>query len=301
MALCSKENLAMCHGARVAPCIVGFAMMLTVALPPLVFAENPVPQKREKIGEVLGKSVYRDQIQTGQDVDLAEELHHLFLAPVSDKYRREHKAEITPTVAEIDAATIWIDKHHQEERQHEDPKLREMLKTVRDNLAHLKLTESDRESLDDERLALETQLIGEEPKVRQELKSIKERLSRSKLTDAERQRLESQKFTIEMGLKPPGKDLAHFIVDNWKLERHLYDRFGGGRILWQQAGLEAFDATRNWLEAEERNGSFKITDPKFRKEFYRYWHRAHGSFMLHDKDSIREQFLEPEWARPKAK
>ncbi len=68
----------MCHGKELPPCIVGFAMMLTVALPPLVFAENPVPQKREKIGEVLGKSVYRDQIQTGQDVDLAEELPHSF-------------------------------------------------------------------------------------------------------------------------------------------------------------------------------------------------------------------------------
>ncbi|HEV8002492.1 MAG TPA: hypothetical protein VGP63_21580, partial [Planctomycetaceae bacterium] len=169
-------------------------MMLTLARP--AFAQNPAPQKREKIGEVLGKPVYRDEIGTGKEVPLDEELHRLFLAPVMQKYCEEHKAEITPTDAEIAAATAYFEKRLQEERQKENPELREMLKTVREKLSHSKLTESERENLDDERILLEAQLIGEEPKVRQELRSIKDRLARSKLTDAQRQRLESQKTII---------------------------------------------------------------------------------------------------------
>jgi len=281
--------------------LVGVGMMLTLALTRPVSAEKPARQEREKIGEVLGKPVYRDQIQTGRDAQLDEELHRLFLAPVLQKYCQEHKAEITPTEAEIAGAAVYFDKRLREERQQENPELREALKTVRDKLSHSKLTESQRESLDDERIVLEGQLIREEPKVRQELKSIKERLSRSKLTEAERLRLESQKTIIEGLLQPPGKKFAHFIVDNWKFERHLYDRFGGGRILWQQAGLEAFDAMRNWLETQERNGSFKITEPKLRTEFYHYWHRSHQPFMIEDAARIREEFLEPNWRRSKAK
>jgi hypothetical protein len=289
------------HAARIVTGILGLGMMLTLALTRPAFAEEPARLTREKIGEVLGKPVYRDQIETGKDVQLDEELHRLFLAPVVQKYCQEHKAEITPTEAEIATATAYFDKRHREERQKENPELREMLKTVREKLSHSKLTESQRDRLDDERIVLEGQLIGEEPKLLQELKSIKERLSRSKLTHAKRQRLESQKTMIEGLLQPPGKEFAHFIVDAWKFERHLYDRFGGGRILWQQAGVEAFDATRNWLEAQERNGSLKITDPKLRNEFYHYWHRSHEPFMIKDAARVREEFLEPEWRRPIAK
>jgi hypothetical protein len=86
------------------------------------------------------------------------------------------------------------------------------------------------------------------------------------------------------------------MLKHWKLQRHLYDEFGGGRILWQQAGIEAFDAMRGWLETEEKNGRFTISDPGLRTAFYEYWTTMnHGAFLTADKTRIRETFLEPEW------
>jgi hypothetical protein len=89
------------------------------------------------------------------------------------------------------------------------------------------------------------------------------------------------------------------LLKGWKFQKHLYERYGGGRILWQQGGLEAFDAFHKWLQALEKEGKFRISDPKLRGLFYEYWTTMdHGSFMTDDRERIRTEFLEPEW-RPK--
>jgi hypothetical protein len=289
------------RGARIVIGVTGSGMILTLALSPPVLGEESLRRQREQIGEVLGKPVYRDEIRTGKNINLDDELHRLFAAPVMQKYCQQHKAEITPTEAEISAAAAYFDKRDPEERKNEEPAWRRRLKTVKEQLSRHKLTKEERQRLNIERIVAETQLKDEEPKLRRELTSIKEQLTHSKLTKEERQELDSQRIMIETLLQPPGRDLAHFIVDNWKLQLHLYKRFGGGRLLWQQAGTEAFDAMLNWLETHERQGSFKITDPKLRDEFYRYWHRSHRPFMIEDKDRIREEFLEPEWVPRKGK
>ena len=49
---------------------------------------------------------------------------------------------------------------------------------------------------------------------------------------------------------------------NWKLQRLLDDKLGGGRILWQQFGIDAFDAMQRSLKQHEAAGDFTITDPK---------------------------------------
>ena len=110
--------------------------------------------------------------------------------------------------------------------------------------------------------------------------------------------LKFQKFALEEAKKPPGRFFAQFVLGNWKFQRHLYDEYGGGRILWQQAGLEAFDAMHAWLKDLEKQGKFQITDEKLRATFYEYWTTMkHGPFLTDDKKRIRETFLEPEWLK----
>ena len=88
------------------------------------------------------------------------------------------------------------------------------------------------------------------------------------------------------------------MLNNWKFQRFLYDNFGGGRILWQQAGIEAFDAMHKWLLAQEKAGKFQVADAELRTTLFRYWTtQKHGSFLVTDKARIRSEFLEPEWAR----
>lgn len=215
-------------------------------------------QEKEQIGEVLGQPAYRDAIRTGKEISVRDELHRLFTMPVLEKYREQHKAEIEPTEAEITAVAAWFDQKHRERIQDEEPKLRE------------------------------------------KLKSVEEQLKRGNLPKEQQQKLEIERLTLQAQLNPPGRMFAMFVLHSWKFQKHLYDQYGGGRILWQQAGMEAFDATRTWLETQEKQGQFKITDPKLRTLFYEYWTtQNHGAFLTSDKERIRTEFLEPEWL-PKA-
>jgi hypothetical protein len=85
------------------------------------------------------------------------------------------------------------------------------------------------------------------------------------------------------------------MVANWMRERHLYDNFGGGRVLWEQPGYIAIDANRKWLESEEQLGNLTIADPKLREKFFRYWTHPDHTFLLEDEESIRQEFLKPAW------
>lgn len=89
-----------------------------------------------------------------------------------------------------------------------------------------------------------------------------------------------------------GAATARLMLGNWKYQRLLYDRFGGGRILFQQFGPEAFDATHNWIKKCEDAGDFTVTDPELRTELFAYWTTMdHGSFLSNDA----EDFLNPDW------
>lgn len=139
-----------------------------------------------------------------------------------------------------------------------------------------------------------------EPELREQLNVVEGELGRGGLSKEKQQQLEIERRALQSQLKPPGRVFAMFVLSNWKFQKHLYDRYGGGRILWQQAGVESFDACRTWLEDNERRGEFRITDRKLRSTFYEYWTTMnHGAFLTDDKERIRSEFLEPEWM-PKA-
>lgn len=143
------------------------------------------------------------------------------------------------------------------------------------------------------------QLRKDEPRLREQLAELEKRLAAPAVPPDERRKLETDKRVLQVQLTPPGRTFADFVVRNWKVQRYLYSQFGGGRVLWQQSGLEAFDAMHAWLKAQEVDGSFKITDPELRSALYEYWTTMkHGAFMIDDKERIRAEFLEPQWLPP---
>jgi hypothetical protein len=265
-------------------------------------------KNREKIGELFGKPVYRDEIP--RNGDLEEELHQLFFLPLSERYGDAHRAELEPTAAEIAAVVAYLKKRPSNEEATER-ELKRQLKEVETQLASANLTERKRDRLESQKQLIEMrvrQLPTREPQSTNSFlltflcsaasgdkHAVEMSLRDPKLSPQRRAELEERKRACE-AMESPERFAAPFVLVSWKFERHLYDKFGGGRVLWQQSGLEAFDATRHWLESEERVGNFQITDPKLRTEFYRYWTRRHD-FMLESQAEIREQFLEPEWAR----
>lgn len=211
-------------------------------------------EEREAIGSVLGKPVYRDEIQQGHD--LRSELHRLFTGPVMDKYAAAHAKALAPTDAEIDAMQRFFAKSRAERLGDDGQALTKRQQEIQSKLQQKDLPEDQRDALQDEF-----------------------------------RRNEAELFTVP-------REFVTMFVAQWKMQKHLYDNFGGGRILWQQFGTEAFDATHNWLKAKEDAKEFQITDPALRETFYAYWTtHNHGAFLSKNDQTIRETFLEPEWRK----
>ncbi len=134
------------------------------------------------------------------------------------------------------------------------------------------------------------------PGLLKQIEVVEEKLAQSNLAEFERGKLESKLFVLQTKLKAPGLQFAKYYVGKWKLERHIYHKFGGGRIQWQQAGLETFDGWHEFFKSQEDVGKFKITDPKIRRSFYQPWTETDQGQFLSD-DQIEDQFLHPEWLK----
>lgn len=96
---------------------------------------------------------------------------------------------------------------------------------------------------------------------------------------------------------PDIKMMAKSMLGSWKLQTKLYENFGGGRILWQQAGYEAFDAMHNFIEEQQKQGRFEIYDPQLKESLANYWTEpGHSGFLKNDPETVKE-FLHPDWKR----
>lgn len=87
--------------------------------------------------------------------------------------------------------------------------------------------------------------------------------------------------------------VVRFLLGGQSVMRHLHARFGGGRLLFQQGGVEAFDATRRLAEHLEAQGRIRFDDPALRALAYDYWTRDHGPFLIDDDAHIREILQAP--------
>jgi hypothetical protein len=137
-----------------------------------------------------------------------------------------------------------------------------------------------------------------EDEIYDKIKTLKGKLNSGAKSSEERRDIEFEIEILEMELEPPDRHLAMFVLPHRKFQLHLYTNFGGGKLLWQQRGIEAFDAMHNWLLQSEEEGDFKIMDPGLREVFYSYWTTMdHGPFLIEDQTRIENEFLHPEWVR----
>ncbi len=78
--------------------------------------------------------------------------------------------------------------------------------------------------------------------------------------------------------------VAGLIAGN-SAQRFLHRNFGGGRLLFQQAGTEAFDATRKLAQELEAQGRFSFATPELRARAYDYWTRDHDALLSTPADA----------------
>ena len=104
---------------------------------------------------------------------------------------------------------------------------------------------------------------------------IRQKLATPGLDPAERERLAAElaeweriPVSREAEILAENRRMASVLVQNWKVQRSLYRRYGG-RVLVSGFGYDvAVDATRRFLQEEEKRGSFEIYDPELRVAFW---------------------------------
>lgn len=87
----------------------------------------------------------------------------------------------------------------------------------------------------------------------------------------DRERLACGAFEPLGGTPEQEQEFARLMTGQLKMQRFIHRRHGGGRVLFQQSGTEAYDATRRLLLDLERQGAFAITDPELREQALGYW------------------------------
>jgi hypothetical protein len=114
-----------------------------------------------------------------------------------------------------------------------------------------------------------------------------------------RQKLEQRKAALEPRVETlrrmmdhPNDQMARLLIQSWKIEREL-KRAYGGRIIFQQFGLEALDGRRRLFEEAEKQGDLKFADPAIRRMFYHYFDMGHA-FVKDDQALEKPWFLEQE-------
>lgn len=220
----------------------------------------------EQICEVFGKPVFRRDVV--DDFEDQHKLHQVMLQPVLRRYQAAHRKELESQPSELDAAMTAFETH-QAQASEAEPIIRQAIEGYEEQLKQKDLDPAQRASLLKSKLNWERMLP---PKESVPWHSIATRIGR----DIHRAQVRS-------------------MLVNRNFQKHLYENYGGGRILWQQGGSEAFDAMRNWIEARDKAKDFQVTDEKLRAQLYEYWTtHDHGTFLIRDPERIKV-VIEREW------
>lgn len=77
------------------------------------------------------------------------------------------------------------------------------------------------------------------------------------------------------------REFVAAVVLDWKINKALYEHYGGEVIFQQFTPREAVGAMRLFLEDQEASGTFKIFDAAERERFYAYYRRRNhpGGFL----------------------
>lgn len=207
----------------------------------------------------VAATVLGEEIRT----DDAAEMQQGILRALFERY--EADKGIAATAAEIDAFIASLDRTKAQDISDRKDRLREMDQRLRSG----ELEDAERKALESERERLATFI--------EDLETSGE-LSPEEAVQAKEMR----------------RSFAREMIVHWKLNRALYEQYGG-RIIGQQLGPEPLDAYRRFLEEQQADGAFEIHRDEFRDEFWRYFtDDSMHSFIDPDSDEGRV-FEQPPW------
>jgi hypothetical protein len=93
------------------------------------------------------------------------------------------------------------------------------------------------------------------------------------------------------------RDMARALIRQWKVNKALYDQYGG-RLIYQQLGPEPLDAYRQFLRQRQADGAFAIRNQAIEASFWRYFtDESIHDFMAPGGADEARAFTIPPWAR----
>ncbi|MEZ6126902.1 MAG: protein kinase [Planctomycetaceae bacterium] len=168
-----------------------------------------------------------------------------------------------------------LEKHYRQQHPELEPteaEIEKALVIVRQNMASTKVT------------------------YQRSLAEVNEKLSQADKGSILYRNLTAEKQVIEAKLSRmqdyDGRPMAMEHVRPFKFQKHLFETYGGGRVLLRP-NLIAFDAQRKWVEEREGLGEFQIVDPAIRTLLYDTWTKGailHGINLTDDPKRIPATF-----------
>lgn len=185
---------------------------------------------KDVIAIVLGKKL------TVKDND---KLNGQIFGSLLEQFAKDNKIE--PTEEELDAFVLKTE----EKKQQHQIKMEEDRHKLKQELEDSSLSNREREQKKSHLQAIENIL-----KTTREVKE--------------------QTRGMEEQMRPMKRQMAQHFVRTWKINKALYEKYGG-RVIFQQAGVEPLDAYRDFLKEQEKKGSFEILDKHYDAGFWRYF------------------------------
>ena len=225
------------------------------------FAKTDSPKAGAMNTDVIAV-VLGKKITTGEK----DKLNGLIFSALLQQYAKENKIE--PSEAELDAFVtklVEMEKLTQAKDEADRAQLRHQLQST-------SLSDQDRKEKESELQTIE-----------RTLKSTQEAKEMSK--------------GMEDQMRLMKRQIAQQFVKSWKINKALYAQYGG-RVIFQQAGVEPLDAYRDFLMEQEKKGAFQIIDKQYEPEFWRYFTND-AMHRFYDKDDGAKFINTPWWMMDK--
>jgi hypothetical protein len=226
------------------------AFVMTTMLPTGIICAQ-TSQSQEPAGRVIA-------VVLGKEITVKEKenLNGLIVRALLEQFSQENKVE--PSEEEL-GIFVQRMKEMKARREVDNEK---MIGKLKKELGSAQLTERERKNKEEL-----LQVLEKSEELNRELSGRNKGLS------------EEQHRAID-------RSVAHHTVKAWKISKALYAKYGG-RVIFQQAGLEPVDAYRDFLKEQERRGAFRILDKSFEQSFWRYFVNDAMHTFVPNEDAAR--------------
>jgi hypothetical protein len=190
------------------------------------------------------------------------------------------KESYTPTQSEIDSYAAFFEQSKQDHARQNQ----ELIETIESLLKTYQYTPANRKRLKDALAVFRTSA--------EQSRQIEES-NRLRDEDMRRRYGEDSVKKLQARMEQGKRRMHEQWVARWKMNKALYEKYGG-RVIFQQAGIEPIDAYRAQLKAIREKGGLQILEPEYGdvfRDFERYLDMGHN-YLSENGDKYFDQ---PYW------